>query len=206
MFLSHIKLLKFRKKWRKLNQHNYSGVRNIFPLECVHVGRYTYGLINVLTFNNNAKLSIGDFCSIAPNVIFILSADHYLNRLSTYPFKVQIDNQACESITKGDIVIDDDVWIGYGAIILSGVHIGQGAVIAAGTVVTKDVPPYAVVGGNPGKIIKYRFSSEKINLLLEKMDYSLLDETKVKKTLPKFYKDISVCNNKELEEMLKEII
>lgn len=65
-----------------------------------------------------------------------------------------------EATSKGDIVVKDDVWIGYGSIILSGVHIGQGAVIAAGSVVSHDVPPYAIVGGVPARLIKYRFSEE----------------------------------------------
>ena len=104
---------------------------------------------------------IGNYISIAQNVHFLLDVEHFANHISTYPFKVKLlHSQKSESFSKGDIIIDDDVWIGYGATILSGVRIGQGAVVATGAVVTSDVPPYAIVGGVPAKVIKYR--NEKI--------------------------------------------
>lgn len=81
-----------------------------------------------------------------------------MSGVSTYPFKRKLFHGGEEAVSKGDIIVGDDVWVGYGATILSGVHIGQGAVIAAGAVVNKDVPPYAIVGGIPAKVIKYRFS------------------------------------------------
>ena len=102
-------------------------------------------------------------------------ADHAVDRISTFPFKVKcLETAEYEAVSKGDIIVDDDVWIGQNAVILSGVHIGQGAVVAAGAVVSKDVPPYAVVGGVPAKVIKYRFSQEIIDELM-KVDYSKLD-------------------------------
>ncbi|MGN9105593.1 DapH/DapD/GlmU-related protein [Oliverpabstia intestinalis] len=96
-------------------------------------------------------------------------------------------NVEVESFAKGDIRVDDDVWIGYGASIMSGVHIGQGAVVAAGAVVTKDVPPYAIVGGVPAKVIKYRFEPEMIEELL-KVDYSELTKEDIEKHIDDLYR------------------
>ncbi len=95
-----------------------------------------------------------------------------------------------EAKTKGDIIVDDDVWIGYGATILSGVHIGQGAVVAAGAVVSKDVPPYAIVGGVPAKVIKYRFNQEMIHELLN-VDYSKLTKKMVEEHVGDLYKPLT---------------
>lgn len=183
----HIKRRSDKKKWRKLNSHNETFMGTPFKFESVTVGRYSYGLLNVIDHTGESKLSIGDFCSIAPNVTFVLNGDHYTDHISTFPFKktcLHISN--AEAITKGDIVIDDDVWIGYGAIIMSGVHIHQGAIIAAGTVVTKDVEPYAIVGGIPAKTLKYRFSKDMIEAL-KKVDYKRLNKSDVENHLNELY-------------------
>ncbi len=170
------------------------------PFYC-SVGSYTYGFNpkNVLHHSASRKerLKIGRFCSIAPNVMFILSSNHPYKGLSTYPFKVMLLDHEFEAVSKGDIVIKDDVWLGINSIILSGVTIGQGAVVAAGAVVTKDVPPYAIVGGNPAKIIKYRFEPEIIEKLV-KFDYSKLTEEKVKLLGEKLYTEITKENVDEL--------
>ncbi len=89
----------------------------------------------------------------------------------------------------GGIVVEDDVWIGFGATILSGVHIGQGAVVAAGALVTKDVPPYAIVGGVPAKLIKYRFEQELVRELVD-IDYSRLDKQDVREHLDELYSEL----------------
>ena len=94
-----------------------------------------------------------------------------------------------EGTSKGNITVDDDVWIGFRSTILSGVHIGQGAVIAAGSVVTKDVPPYAIVGGVPAKVIKYRFPSNIINELL-KIDYKKMTEDMIKEHINELYNEL----------------
>ena len=120
----------------------------------VSVGRYTYGGIRVINYNKKEYLKIGSFCSIAQEVTFILNADHRVDTLSTFPFKVKVLGENLEGFSKGDIIVDDDVWIGYRATVMSGVHIGQGAVVAAGAVVTKDVPENTIVGGIPTKVIK----------------------------------------------------
>lgn len=124
---------------------------------------------------NHDKLVIGKFCSVACGAKFIFnSANHTLDSLSTYPFPIFFEewNLNVKDITKawdnkGDIVIGNDVWIGYEAVILAGVTIGDGAVIGARAVVTKDVPPYTIVGGIPAKPIRKRFSQENINTLLK---------------------------------------
>lgn len=161
--------------WHTHNSHNFTNFVGQFPpVEKVSIGKNTYGNIDVLFSDKDTKLIIGNYCSIANGVKFLPSTDHAMDRISTYPFKAMLLTGELEALSRGDIVVGDDVWIGYGATILSGVHIGQGAVIAAGAVVNKDVPPYAIVGGVPAKIIKYRFAPEMIEELL-KIDYSALD-------------------------------
>lgn len=122
---------------------------------------------------NKDKLIIGKFCSIACGTKFLFnSANHTLNSLSTYTFPIFYDEWQQEVIptkawdNKGDIVIGNDVWIGYEAVILAGVTIGDGAIIGTRAVVTKDVEPYTIVGGVPARPIRKRFSDENINTLL----------------------------------------
>ena len=120
------------------------------------------------------KLIIGKFCSIACGTKFLFNcANHALKSLSTYTFPLFYEEWELEksNITtawdnKGNIVIGNDVWIGYEAVIMAGVHIGDGAIIAARAVVTKDVPPYTIVGGTPAKEIRKRFDAEIIEQLL----------------------------------------
>lgn len=134
--------------------------RDLIDSGFLEVGDHTYGKVNFVD-RITSKLKIGDYCSIAFEVMFI-GSNHRIDFVSTYPFKtinaflgegeIDIDDHA----TKGNIVVGNDVWIGYSAKILSGVTIGDGAVIAAGSVVTKDVEPYSIVAGNPGRHKKYR--------------------------------------------------
>lgn len=180
---------KFQRRWRKKNEHNFTSADRAFNMECVTVGKYTYGGISALTFDEETKLVIGNFCSIGPKVMFIVSADHNTDTISTYPFKVKILSESTEGVTKGNIVVEDDVWIGYGATILSGVHIGQGAIIAAGSVVTHDIPAYAIAGGIPAKIIKYRFP-DSVRKKLQQIDYSKMDDIVIKENIEKLYKRI----------------
>lgn len=124
---------------------------------------------------NGDKLKIGKFCSIACGTKFLFnSANHALDSLSTYPFPLFFEewNLEREKVTdawdnRGDIVIGNDVWIGYEAVILSGVTIGDGAIIGTRAVVTKDVPPYTIVGGVPAKPIRKRFDEKVIKELLK---------------------------------------
>lgn len=194
------RLHQFRKSWRKKNGHNYTYPLNIFQEDNVYVGNYTYGGILVYNDVRNLKLRIGNFCSIANDVCFLLGIEHRVDTISSFPFKVKLIGNICEATSKGDIIIDDDVWIGYRSIILSGVHIGQGAVIAAGAVVTKDVPPYTIVGGVPAKVIKYRFTSEITDYLLT-MDYSKLDQDMIERHIDALYMQISTIEINELKRI-----
>ena len=123
---------------------------------------------------NGDRLVIGKFCSIACGTRFLMnSANHALDSLSTYVFPIFYEEwdhgmEVTEAWDRrGDIVIGNDVWIGYEAVILSGVTIGDGAIVAARSVVTKDVPPYTIVGGVPARTIRRRFDQETIDALLE---------------------------------------
>lgn len=124
---------------------------------------------------NHDRLMIGKFCSIACGAKFIFtSANHSLKSLSTYPFPIFFEEWGLDvtDITdawdnKGDIIVGNDVWIGYEAVILSGVTIGDGAIIGSRAVVTKDIPPYTIVGGVPAKPIRKRFDDVTIARLLE---------------------------------------
>lgn len=124
---------------------------------------------------NHDRLVIGKFCSIACGAKFIFtSANHSLNSLSTYPFPIFFDEWDLDAAdiarawdNKGDIIVGNDVWIGYEAVILSGVTIGDGAIIGARAVVTKDVPPYTIAGGVPARPIRRRFDDAAIARLLE---------------------------------------
>lgn len=177
--------------WRKANAHNFTVLgKNIVDRSKILIGNGTYGEITVYQFDNRCGfLRIGNYCSIAPEVSFLTGGEHECKNISTYPFKSRLFHEFADTLTKGDIRIDDDVWIGYGATILSGVHIGQGAVVAASAVVTKDVPPYAIVGGVPAKVIKYRFPSEMIEQLL-KVDYSKLSDDMVREHIDELYQPL----------------
>lgn len=122
---------------------------------------------------NHERLIIGKFCSIACGTKFLFNcANHTLQSLSTYTFPLFYEDWDLEKAdvakawdNKGDIVIGNDVWIGYEAVIMAGVHIGNGAIIAARAVVTKDVPPYTIVGGVPARPIRKRFGEAVIQKL-----------------------------------------
>lgn len=190
-YINKLNNYRMKKEWRKRNKHNFTSISRANSLNYVEVGKYTYGMLNVHVSNGYQKLRIGSFCSIASNVYFLLSAEHNLSTISTYPFRSQLLNSVhMEGMSKGDIIVDDDVWIGYGAIILSGIRIGQGAVVAAGTVVTKDIPPYAIVGGNPAKIIKYRFERKVIDQLV-KIDFSSLSKEFIESNITQLYDNVN---------------
>jgi virginiamycin A acetyltransferase len=160
-------------------------LKNIITNPNIIVGDYTYydDLEDALNFENNVKyhydfigdkLIIGKFCMIAPGVIFIMNgANHQLNGITTYPFSLfgngweRVMPTIADLPIKGDTVIGNDVWIGSNVTIMPGINIGDGAIIATNSTVTKDIAPYAIVGGNPAKVIRMRFPDSKINELLE---------------------------------------
>ncbi len=149
--------------------------------------------------NDIDKLIIGSFCSIGSGVSFIMAGNqgHQHSWISSFPFfymqEVEIFNKAIDGFeSAGDTVVGNDVWIGTEAIIMSGVKIGDGAVIGSRSVVTKDVAPYTIIGGNPSKIIKSRFSEQHIKMLLE-IKWWDWDEEKLSEAIP-----IICSNNIEL--------
>lgn len=162
-------------------------IKNVITAPNIHVGDYTYYddaqeptafeknnvLFNYPEFGD--QLIIGKFCSIASGTKFIMGpANHRISSVTTYPFHVfgglwseKTPPHLSQLPFKGDIVVGNDVWIGRESVIMPGVKIGDGAIVAAYSVVTKDVEPYSVVGGNPARFIKKRFDDFLIALLLE---------------------------------------
>ena len=141
----------------------------------VKVGKFTYGVGNIsLAYHSGSpRLEIGRFCSIAGNVTIFTGAYHRIDWLSTYPFghihEEIFGYEKTEGYphSKGGVIIGNDVWLGTGCTIMSGVTIGDGVVVAACSVVTKNIPPYTIVAGNPAKQIRKRFDDVVINKLLE---------------------------------------
>jgi len=157
-------------------------LKNIITHPQIIVGDYSYydDPDDVYNFEKNVlylfpfmgdKLIIGKFCQIATGVRFIMNgANHAMGGISTYPFKVMgksWSNARINVNSKGDTVIGNDVWIGNSATIMQGVKIGDGAIIGTNSLVTKEVEPYTIVGGNPAKVIRKRFDDETISLLLK---------------------------------------
>lgn len=203
-YLMHPSFHKIEKQWREKNQRNFTKVNVISNNKNnISVGAGTYGEITAFNDRADKTLTIGNYCSIAPNVTFLVARDHRISTVSSFPFK-QIykleKNDYYDAVSKGNIVVDDDVWIGYGATILSGVHIGQGAVIAAGAVVTHDIPPYAIAGGVPAKVIRMRFSDEVISFLLS-LDYGKLSEELVRGHVEDLYLPLEDMSLEEIKQL-----
>ena len=165
-------------------------------------GKYSYGKINehwkTGFYGGNlflgGNLVVGNFCSISDNVNAYLGGNHRTDWVTTYPFghvnkdKFNGFNGIGHPATKGDIIIGNDVWICANVTIMSGVTIGDGAVIANNSHVVKNVEPYSIVGGNPAKLIKYRFTQEQIEKLLE-IKWWYWDDEKINAHTP------LLCNN-----------
>lgn len=120
------------------------------------------------------KLILGKYCALARNVKFIMNgANHAMNGISTYPFYIfgngwEVATPGPDDLSyKGDTIVGNDVWLGYDALVMPGVRIGDGAIVAARSVVTSDVAPYSIVGGNPARVIRMRFAAETIKELLD---------------------------------------
>lgn len=160
------------KNWR--NPHNLTRLhlKALAERRGFTIGDFSYGRPKVRFPESGAKLEIGRYCSIADGVEILLGGNHRLDFVTTYPFGAmtgvwpEAAGRDDFHASKGDVTIGHDVWLGSQCMILSGVSIGIGAVIAARAVVPKDVPPYAIVGGNPAKVIRMRFDEATVARLL----------------------------------------
>ncbi len=162
-------------------------IKNVVTTPNIFIGDYTYYddpvdpagfeknnvLFNYPEFGD--RLIIGKFCAIASGTRFIMGpANHRMSSVTTYPFHVfggvwseRTPDHLSELPRKGDIVVGNDVWLGRESVVMPGVHIGDGAIVAAYSVVTRDIPPYCIAGGNPARLIRQRFSDELTALLLQ---------------------------------------
>lgn len=180
--LELLKARKTRKRLRGMDKMERSAekIRLRYPHYQVGVG--SYGVPEVFEFGDDTVLRVGSYTSIAAGVRILLGGEHRTDWLTTYPFPAMM--KGLEDIrdyapSKGDVVIGSDCWICADAMILSGVTIGHGAIVAAGAVVSRDVPPFAVVGGNPCKFIRWRFEEHERELLLRSAWWDWpLDEVK----------------------------
>ncbi len=150
------------------------------------IGAHSYGGLQVIGFGDDTTFTVGKYCSFAADVKLMLGGGHRLDWVTTYPFS-DIDPEFAHieghPASKGDIQIGNDVWVGREAMIMSGVTIGDGAVIAARALVNKDVAPYSIVGGQPAKLIKSRFSKEIIDRLIALQWWDWAD-ARVRKAVP----------------------
>jgi len=179
MFLSRLKQNMFLRRLFKKSVFTADNIQ----MDKVSIGEFTYGKPSIYRWTNNYNVKIGKFCSIAEDVKILVDGNHRTDWIALYPFGEIFHDVAKNPGTplgKGDMTIGNDVWIGMGAMILPGVSIGDGAVIAAGSVVVKNVLPYEVVGGNPAKSIKFRFTDDQIKSL-EKIAWWNWDLEKIKK-------------------------
>ena len=174
-----MKLIKYLKR-------KFLKKKEITWREQYDVGRGTYGDPKILRWGAPTTLKVGSFCSIANDVTILLGGNHRSDWITTYPFTgvresaKQINDPP---VSRGDVIIGNDVWIGLGAVILSGVRIGNGAVIGASAVVTRDVPPYSIVAGNPAEVARTRFSEKDIDIL-ESLEWWSWDDAKIDAAMP----------------------
>lgn len=169
------------------------------------IGRGTYGDLRVRSWGDGATLTMGAFCSVASGVQVLLGGEHRPDWVTTYPFSVLWAKGRPlpgHPASKGDVIIGNDVWIGAEAMILSGVTIGDGAVIGARAVVTKDVPPYAIVGGNPARVIRMRFDEATI-ARLQSLKWWTWDDARIEKFLPLLLNDDVSAFLREAESVQK---
>lgn len=139
--------------------------------EWVEVGGFTYGSAGrnrprFVRHMDDERISIGSYCSIGPGVTFMAGGNHRIDTASSYPFRRIFERGPRSAVSRGALVVGNDVWIGREALVLSGCTVGDGAVIGARAVVSRDVPPYAVVAGNPAQVVRKRFEPEVVAALL----------------------------------------
>lgn len=189
-----------KKKWRKLNSHNFTIAINIFPTDKINVGKYSYGDLKIISYGEeNEGLQIGSYVSIANGVQFLLGGNHYYKRFTTYPFRAKLGDGSIETWSKGKIIIEDDVWIGTEALIMSGVIIGRGAIIGARAVVSQNIPAYSIAAGNPARVVKQRFSPEIVKQL-KQIDFNDIEPDDVLNNIDIYTREESF---EDIRKMLK---
>ncbi len=154
----------FGQDYRDLSKHIADGT--------LQMGAHSYGTPLILKFpGEHNRVIIGKFCSLADTARIFVGGFHHAEWVTTYAMRIRFNLPGAyedgQPASRGDVVIGSDVWLGYGSTVLSGVHIGDGAIIGAQAMVTKDVPPYGIVAGNPARLIRKRFSEEQIEDLLK---------------------------------------
>lgn len=174
--------------------------RDLYPQYRDCIGEYTYGLPKIFKLEDSSQIQIGKFCSFANDVKIFLDGEHEVENISTYPFGYFKDFKTKKRYitkSKGKVTIGNDVWVGYGVTILSGVNVGDGAVLGACSLITKDIPPYTIVGGVPAKIIKKRFDDKTIKNLLKTKWWNWSNE--------KIQKNTEILSNKLSVETIDRI-
>ncbi|WP_397449594.1 CatB-related O-acetyltransferase [Pseudomonas sp. NA-150] len=167
--LEYFEQRKTRKRLRRLEkiERGAEKIRLRYPRFSIGIG--TYGIPEVLEFGDDTVLKVGSYTSIAGGVKVLLGGGHRPDWITQYPFPAiinEVKDVTGFAPTKGDVIIGSDCWICTDVMILSGVTVGHGAVVAAGAVVTRDVEPFAIVGGNPCKFIRWRFDEKTRQVLL----------------------------------------
>lgn len=152
--------------------------------------KHTYGFqhLQIKDWGEGTKITVGSFTSIADRVVVFLGGNHRTDWITTYPFGTVATDvfpypKCATNVSKGDVIIGNDVWIGSNVTIMSGVTVGDGSIVAANSTVTKNVEPYTIVGGNPAKLIRKRFTDVQIKKLLELSWWNLPDQI-IKKLIP----------------------
>ncbi len=173
-----------KNQYRRLFGRKKPSLQERYPQH--DIGKWSYGSPKIRSWGEGASLRIGAFCSIADGVKIYLGGEHRMDWVTTFPFSVLWESaRGIEGhpATKGDVIIGNDVWIGADCTILSGVTIGDGAVVGARAVVAHDIPPYAIVTGNPAQILRKRFDDQTIDRLLQAKWWTWKDD-RIEKALP----------------------
>ena len=189
-------LRRLRRKLRSLK-----GEVHVDPRVSIGAHSYGYGENSFLLFRDDDRVEIGKYCSIAYGLTVVASGEHNYRAVANFPFYAKFLGQGDkDTFRKGHVCIGNDVWIGANVTILSGVTVGEGAVLAAGATVVENVPPYAIVGGVPAKVIKYRFDPQIIEALLRIKWWDWSPEL-VRGNIDLFYSDVAefVCKADALQ-------
>jgi acetyltransferase-like isoleucine patch superfamily enzyme len=162
------------------------------------IGKWTYGFPKIYHWNEGCNLTIGNYCSFANNTAIFLGGNHRTDWVTTHPISNLMPGLTPiqgHPTSKGNVVIGHDVWVGNGAVILSGVKVGNGSVIGACAVVSRDIPPYAVAVGNPARVVKYRFNTSQIEKLMT-IEWWLWPDDKVKSA-------VSMLQSNRIDEFIE---